>query len=476
MPCLALACAILSVFAAAAAAQTRSIFDLPTGRASRAIVTIEQELPEIAEGEPQMSLVLAGVLVELKGRGFNQLRATVPPNPMLGDAGNAEQLCTIHLVPAGTGESKRIAIYQADADFIAVELDDQGLPQARALLRRDAFAELYHSWPQYRGAFDGAGADHPRAQVFKLEQPYAPGRFTIDKPTAANRLYGGSQRSQGADRILESCEFNVRLPRGYNPRAPAGLLVWVDAGPSGICPPIFDAALDELNIIAIGAANSGNNRTLVNRVQLALDAAATASRRFHIDSRRIYISGISGGGRVASITQICFPEVFAGSVPIVGMSCYQNVPDGLGRYYRAEFSKPGSAVFHLTRQRRIAPMTGRHDGNLLSITHGADLLRRDGIPVRVWEDPKMGHELPKSADAQEALHWIDEPYRALHEQEEQAAAKALESYTTRFGERPPANATERMLLLRVLEAGPWTQPAWTAWDLLNRNAATPKTR
>jgi predicted esterase len=292
----------------------------------------------------------------------------------------------------------------------------------------------------------------------------------LDKQAAANRLFAGAQRSPGADRTLDASEFQVRLPRDYSPRTPAGLLVWVDAGPAGVCPPIFDAALDELNIIVIGAANSGNNRTLVNRVQLALDAAATASRRFHIDPRRVYISGLSGGGRVATISQVCFPEVFGGAVPIIGMSCYQNVPDGLGRYYRSNYAKPGPATMGLLRQRRIAAMTGRHDGNLLEITNGAEIFRRDGINVRVWEDQKMGHELPKAADAQEALRWIDEPYRKVREREEEAASKALEAYVARFGERGPETAAERGLLLRVLEAGSWTEAAWRGWGMMEMPA------
>src|SRR5436190_9817436 len=145
---------------------------------------------------------------------------------------------------------------------------------------------------------------------------------------------------EGAERDLEEEKFSVRLPRGYGPRQPAGLLVWVDAGPSGRPPAPFAAALDELGIACIGAGSSGNNRLVSTRYQLALDAVATAERKFHIDPRRLYVTGVSGGGRVSSMLLGCFPEVFAGAVPIVGISFYENVPIGTGKFWPAGYGKP----------------------------------------------------------------------------------------------------------------------------------------
>ena len=75
-------------------------------------------------------------------------------------------------------------------------------------------------------------------------------------------------------------------------------------------------ALDELGLIAVGVERAGNRRVFSERAQLMLDVIETARRRFHVDPRRIYMTGMSGGGRVTSAFSVCFPDVIRGSVPI----------------------------------------------------------------------------------------------------------------------------------------------------------------
>jgi hypothetical protein len=50
--------------------------------------------------------------------------------------------------------------------------------------------------------------------------------------------------------------------------------------------------------------------------------------------------------------------------------------------------------------------------------------------------------------------------------EEEAAQKALDDYTQKAGDRAPTTPAERKALLKAIEAGPWTAPAWKAAALL----------
>lgn len=441
------------------------LFDVGKEKAVRAVVTIGEEWKDFESGEPPMALALRGVLADLKTSKLDQLRACLPANPMLGDAGGAERLCTVHLIPKGGAPVRKVAIVRSKSGgYIALE--SEGEHPRRAELKKDAVAALLAEWPAYRGSFEPS--TEPLGRVFELEPPYVAGRFIVDKKTIAERFNGGASSSlEGADRDLSKEKFNIRLPQGYSPRSPAGLLVWVNAMNSGAPPEVFWPALDELNIICIGANDSGNNRHVSNREQLALDAVATAARRYHIDSRRVYITGISGGGRVSSMMTACFPDVFTGAVPIVGLACYENVPNGTGRFYRAGFAKPRADLFALFKTRRVAPITGRKDFNQVEIEQAAAIMKLDGVSIRVFQEVKLGHELPPPALFADAIRWVDEPAIDMRKARADGAEKSMAAYTAKYGEVAPRDDAGRKMLLKVMETGPWTEASWKAGKLLN---------
>lgn len=450
-----------------------SIFDAASGRADHAVVTIGDTVPDgfkAGQASSPMLDLLQGVLAQLRGKTMEELRATVPPSPFLGDASQGDRVCVVHLYGRDPkSEPRRIEVVRTPAGaFVAVEMDRaQGARPRRAELRRDAFSAVLASWPLYRGGFDDGAMKDPRGEVFELPKPYLPGRFTMDEKTMGERMAGGGKPAvPAADRVLEKEQFQARVPRGYDPRRPAGLLVWIDPMMTGTIPPALNATLDDLGLIAVTAANAGNLREIGNRAQLVFDAVATASQRYHIDPRRVYIAGMSGGGRVASILQGSFPDVFAGCVPIVGLGCFQPVPTGTGRYWAASYNKPKGPIFELLRSRRIAPMTGQKDMNQIEIQHAAEILERDGLKVKLLDYPDMAHELPRPERFSEALGWVDAPYRTARQEDEEAAAKSLETYKSRHGEKPPPDEAARRMLVKVAETAPWSEPAWRAAEVL----------
>lgn len=456
----------LCVAAASAQQAPRSscIFDLGKERALRAVVTPGEEVPEFTPGAPSMALTLSGIITELRtGKDMESLRSIVPHNPMLGDAGNAERLCTVHLY-GKSDPPKRVGLFRdRTGEFVALELGVER-PE-RVQLRRDAAAALLAEWPQYRGDFSDPDADR-LARNFHLEPPYTPGRYVLDKQTLGERLLaGGVTKIDGTDRVLEEEKLEARLPAGYSPRRPAGLLVWVSPGNSGDVPRTFWPAIDSLNLVCIGASGSGNLRSAVDRYQLVFDAIATASRKFHIDSRRVYITGMSGGGKVSSILQGCFPEVFAGAVPIVGLSCYDPIPTGTGGFYRADYERPKSPIFNLFKTRRMAAITGRKDFNQVPVQQGVALMQRDGLQAKLFDVSNLGHEMPPPEKFTEAISWVDEPYQKIRTKEEADAKKAMDAYRSKYGERKPDEAGKKMLF-KVMEVGAWTEGAWEAAEAL----------
>jgi predicted esterase len=383
---------LVGVVACSSAAWGQSLFDVGKERAQRAVVTLGERPPELAgkDGslECEMSRVLKGVLADLRGKPLDDLRSTLPASPMLGDASGGERVCTIWLY-AGTA-SKAVDVIHAKAAYIAVEKAEH---PRRGELRADKFAAELGSWPLYRGGFDDFS--EPRGEVFELTKPYTAGRFTLDQKTLGDRyLKGAKTNLEAADRVLENEKLWCRLPRGYDPKTPAGLLIWIDPSSSGRTPPMFQGALDELGLVFVGAADAGNNRLVTNREQLAFDGLATVSRRYHIDPRRVYLTGVSGGGRVSSMMLGGFPDVFTGAVPIVGLACYEPVPNGMGQFWPRAYVKPGSELFKQFCSRRMGAITGTRDFNEVEMQHATNIMRRDGVNVRLYDYDHMGHEMP----------------------------------------------------------------------------------
>src|SRR4051794_9575740 len=116
-----------------------------------------------------------------------------------------------------------------------------------------------------------------------------------------------------ADYELPKETFDVVVPDAYAPNDPGwGLLVWVSPGGRGSPPRAWLDALAKHKLIWIGAERSGNERAIWCRVGLAVDAVVNMQRRFRIDPSRVYVSGMSGGGRSASMIGLAYADVFAG--------------------------------------------------------------------------------------------------------------------------------------------------------------------
>lgn len=446
------------------------VFDLGNRRAERAVVTVSEAPPPVETRDSTMLQLLSGVIASLRGQDLVRLRACVPQAPFLGDPTRGERVCVVHLYGARDREApaKSVEILRTPGPtYVALERNTQSGQPQRAELDRDATAALLRAWALYRGGFDQGACTDPRAEVFEIPKPYEPGAFVMDKPTMGRRfMQRGTTNLGAADRDLASETLYARLPRGYDPRTPAGLLVWINAMPNGRPPEAFTRALDDLGILCVGAADSGNERRVENRYQLAFDAVATACRRWHIDPRRVYVTGISGGGRVSSQLLGCFPEVFTGAVPIVGLSHYESVPTGTGSAWPAGYARPDGPVFRLFTSRPMGVITGTKDFNQREIENATHLMRKDGLDVRVFQYDEMGHEMPTPERFADAMEWVDRVYQEARREESEAARAAMETYVQRFKGEPPKDAAARKLLVRVTEVGPWTEPAWRAVELL----------
>lgn len=374
------------------------------------------------------------------------------------------ELPVLGFLHAKRGEESRVCAFGRTSDGIVIVRDGPGSESAAFEFDGAPWDELLDAVDVYSGPVP-AGRLSPADGI--LPRPYRPSRIILDESTVRERLAGGRRTSLGpTERSLPDELIAVRTPEGGAEDRPLGLLVWVSATPEGTPPPHFFEVADELGLLIIGAADAGNARNRVDRYQLALDGVAMARRHWHIDDRRIYVTGISGGGRISSDLAACFPEVFTGSVPIVGIHTHRPVPLGDGRFIPAGYRQPEPARWRLFCQHRMAAVTGPLDFNYREIVNAVRILQRGGVPARLFEYEDMAHTLPTPERFAEALRWVDAPVREADAAGAAEAEELLARYLAKYGEVEIRTEGQHRMLEQVTSLAPWTEPAWAAARLL----------
>jgi hypothetical protein len=212
---------------------------------------------------------------------------------------------------------------------------------------------------------------------------------------------------------LSGESFQVYVPSDYDGTSAYGLLIWVNFGAGGSVP--VKGWLDVLNhrkLIWIGPNMAGNGRYWPIRVGLALDAAANMKSLYRIDPARIYVAGLSGGGRAASMLGVGFPDVFTGGCYIAGCDYYRDVPLGEpGRFWQRNFFPPPRPIFKLAKtSSRHVLFTGEGDINFDQTECNYKAFLGDGFQhVTLFEPPQMGHAPPDPKWFEKGIAALDTP-------------------------------------------------------------------
>ena len=205
--------------------------------------------------------------------------------------------------------------------------------------------------------------------------------------------------------------FHLIIPETYSVLTNWGLFVWVSPSDSPEIPLDWEAVLARQKLLFIGAYNGGNGRNAFDRFRLAVDASLNMRQKFKIDSKRIYVSGFSGGGRVASMLAIGYADIFTGTVPICGVNFYTDLPAGEGKIFERSYV-PDSGLAGMARKGgHFALLTGEHDPNRANTQaayeHG---FKKFGFSHALYlEVPQMGHAMPAAEWLDKALTYLSAP-------------------------------------------------------------------
>jgi predicted esterase len=209
------------------------------------------------------------------------------------------------------------------------------------------------------------------------------------------KRYGWGKPAQDALYVIDKEEFEVYVPSSYDGTIPYGLMVYINNSPGGGAWAYKDL-MDRHRMIWIGATNVPNERNVVPRWGLAIDAVWNVTKRMRIDEERIYVTGLSGGGRCASMVAPTFPEVFRGGIYMMGC----NAP-----------TLPGDkALKERSLQGRYALTTGEKDYNRDATKGLVETYKNLKMQnVDYFEQPGLGHEFLSAEWFEKALVWCDKP-------------------------------------------------------------------
>ena len=209
--------------------------------------------------------------------------------------------------------------------------------------------------------------------------------------------------------------FYVHVPNSYSDRVHYGLIVYIDpsdqitAEPSG-----WADVLDRRRLLFVAPLNAGNDQAIERRWGLGVLAALEMMRHYSIDPNRVYVSGLSGGARVAGQLGFFQPDVFRGTIQNCGADFYQHVPkvlansdvDTNGHQYGFLNATPNEVAG--AKSVRFALITGSRDfrhGNILDLYNGG--FAKSGLRARLFDVSGMGHQPASPATLEAALDFVE---------------------------------------------------------------------
>ena len=210
---------------------------------------------------------------------------------------------------------------------------------------------------------------------------------------------------------LASEKFFVAVPQNYRTGQAYGALIFLSpVDLAAAVPAGWERVLEDRKLIFIAPQNIGNNQDVNRRAGLALVAALKLRELARIDTNRVFVSGFSGGARIASFVAFVHPDVFRGVFAVCGVNFCRAVSrvkatrtDEYGR-----FTLDSGRCESARKKVRFVLVTGSRDfryGNILDIYEGGFL--PDGFQVKLLDVPGMEHSLCPARTLREGLEFLE---------------------------------------------------------------------
>ena len=201
------------------------------------------------------------------------------------------------------------------------------------------------------------------------------------------------------------------VPTKVAPGKKLPLIVFVPPGATSGAWRNFQPLCEQAGVVFAAPHNAGNDCPMPRRVRIVLDVLDDLRRQLPIDPDRTYITGFSGGGRVACHIAFALPELFGGVMPLCASESLREEP----------------WLRHRVIDRlSVALVTGETDFNRGEVErYRGALLEGSGVRTKTWVVPALGHGVPAAAALTPVFQWLEQGLPARQKMAGQFPASRL---------------------------------------------------
>ena len=227
-------------------------------------------------------------------------------------------------------------------------------------------------------------------------------KVTVAGPTRLDWTFVVSNRSTvdppadmlGKDYDSAKQTYELFVPARKDAKKPAPAILFISASDEPAGWKAFETLCKDKGIVFIGVRSAGNNVPGPKRIRIILDCLDDVRRQIPLDPDRTYVSGFSGGARIACGLAFALPEQFGGIIPLCAGGDLRDE-----QWLR----------FLATDRLSVALVTGETDFNRGEVERWKGPMWKElGFRVKVWTQAKLGHAIPSAATLAEAVAWLDE--------------------------------------------------------------------
>jgi predicted esterase len=196
-------------------------------------------------------------------------------------------------------------------------------------------------------------------------------------------------------------KYQLFVPKNYAKNKPAALVLFISPGEGPQGWKNWQKLCETEGVFFASPYGAGNSTPATHRTRIILDVLDDIRRAYKIDPDQTYLTGFSGGGRMACAIGFALPEYFGGVIPVCGTNTISGTT-----YLRHRVEERLSVAF----------ITGEKDTNRKENEEVMyPWLQEIGVRSKLWVVPKMGHAIPSGEVMAEVHAWVAEDLQRRRE-------------------------------------------------------------
>ena len=210
----------------------------------------------------------------------------------------------------------------------------------------------------------------------------------------AARAVGSAPGKLPADYDSTKQKYQLFIPKGYTKDKAWPMVLFTSPAdvPNGW--KNWQKFCEQEGVFFASPYSAGNAKPAGVRTRTILDVLDDVRRQYQIDPDQTYITGFSGGGRMACAIGFSLPEYFGGVIPLCGTN---TIPAPTYLRHRVE------------DRLSVAFVTGEKDSNRKENEEVMyPWFQEIGVRSKLWVVPNMGHSIPPPSIVSEVQAWVAE--------------------------------------------------------------------